>query len=121
MCSIDGDSDSLSEFRDISPIKSPMIDESATNLSYKVNGFTEHTHYYNNHTDSSHSRQNGIDYVTTPRRESNGSTNDKENKPQTNGGMSNGFHSSPLRSQLGLNLKSSNAAAKKATNLLQVS
>lgn len=121
VCSIDGDSDSLSEFRDISPIKSPMIDENATNLSYKVNGFSQNTNYYNNHqSDSSRPRQNGCDYAAN-RRESNGSSNDKENKPQTNGtAVSNGFHSSPSRSQLGLNLKPSNAAAKKASNSLSV-
>lgn len=97
-----------------------MIDESATNHSYKVNGFTENTNYYNNHTDTSHSRQNSIDDPMTNHRESNGSSYDKENKPQTNGISSNGIYSSPLRSQLGLNLKSSNSeAAKKVTNSFQ--
>lgn len=97
-----------------------MIDENATNLSYKVNGFTEYTNYYNQ--DIGHARQNGIDYATN-RRESNASTSDKENKSQTNdSGISNGFHhSSPSRSQLGLNLRSAtNSATKKPMNSLQV-
>lgn len=99
-------------------MKSPMVDESATNLSYKVNRFAENKIYYNSHTDTSHSRQSC--HKTTNHRESNGSSYDKENEPQINGFSSNGIHSSPLRSQLGLNLKSSNSgAAKKVTKSFQ--
>lgn len=120
--SIDGDSDSLSEFRDISPMKSPMIDETATNISYKVNGFALNSNVYSNQSSSNFS-PNGAVKQTTHRIESNGYCDGKENQNQnhTNGtDTSNGFHSSPLRSQLGLNLKSSTTPVKKPTNLLTV-
>lgn len=119
LSSIDGDSDSLSEFRDISPMKSPMIDETATNISYKMNGFAQNSNVYSNQS-SSNFMQNGVKQ-TTHRIESNGYYDGKENQNHTNGtDTSNGFHSSPLRSQLGLNLKSSTTTVKKSTNLLTV-
>lgn len=100
-----------------------MIDETATNISYKVNGFAHSTHVYSNQS-SSNFGQNGVK-PTTNRIESNGYCNgkEKENQNQTNGttAMSNGFHSSPIRSQLGLNLKSSTTpVVKQSTNLLTV-
>ena len=106
-------------------MKSPIIDETATNISYKVNGFAHNTNNYSNQS-SSNVRQNGVKPSTQQqqqidRKESNGFYNGKENQNQSNGTeLSNGFHSSPLRSQLGLNLKSSTASAKQPTNLLTV-
>lgn len=117
--SIDGDSDSLTEFRDISPMKSPIIDETATNISYKVNGYSQKSNVYSNQP-SLDNYQNGVkqQQLQTNNKESNSFSNGKENHNQTNGTeLSNGFHSSPLRSQLGLNLKSSTA---RSTNLLTV-
>lgn len=120
--SIDGDSDSLSEFRDISPMKSPIIDETATNISYKINGYSQNSNAYQS---SSNGRLNGVkqqpQQPQTNRKDANDFCNGKENQNQTNGTeLSNGFHSSPLRSQLGLNLKSSTTPVKKSTNLLTV-
>lgn len=111
--SIDGDSDSLSEFRDISPMKSPMIDETATNISYKVNGFAHNTHVYSNQS-SSNSRPNGLKQTNS--KESDGCYEKKENGTE----LSNGLHSSPLRSQLELNLKPSTTPVKKSINLYTV-
>lgn len=125
--SIDGDSDSLSEFRDVSPMKSPIIDETATNISYKVsNGYVQNSNSYGNQS-SSNFRQNGVkeqqqQQPQTNIKEVNGFCDGKENLNQTNGTepISNGFHGSPLRSQLGLNLKSSTTTVKKSTNPLTV-
>ena len=120
--SIDGDSDSLSEFRDISPMKSPMIDETATNMSYKVNGFAYTTHTHGNQS-SANGRSNGV--KKSHSKESNDGHYDRKENPhhQTNGSteLSNGIHSSPLRSQLGLNLKSSTTPVKKPINFMTVS
>lgn len=111
-------------------MKSPIIDETATNISYKVNGFAHNANNYSNQSSSNVRHQNGVKPLTqqpqqqqqTDRKESNGFYNGKENQNQSNGTeLSNGFHSSPLRSQLGLNLKSSTASAKQPTNLLTVS
>lgn len=123
--SIDGDSDSLSEFRDISPMKSPMIDETATNMSYKVNGFAYSTTNAHGNQSSGNGRSNGV--KKSHSKESNDSSHydRKENSHyQTNGcteQLSNGIHSSPLRSQLGLNLKSSTTPVKKPINPMTVS
>lgn len=100
-------------------MKSPMIDETATNISYKMNGFAQNSNVYSNQS-SSNFMQNGVKQ-TTHRIETNGYYDGKENQNHTNGtDTSNGFHSSPLRSQLGLNLKSSTTPVKKSTNLLTV-
>lgn len=109
--SIDGDSDSLSEFRDISPMKSPMIDETATNMSYKVNGFAHATNAQN-HGNQASANGRSISVKKSHSKDSNDSHCDRKENPhhQTNGSsteLSNGIHSSPLRTQLGLNLKSS--------------
>lgn len=96
-----------------------MIDETASNISYKVNGFSHSTHAYSNQS-SSNARQNGLKQTNS--KESDGSFEKKENHNQVNGTeLTNGFHSSPLRSQLGLNLKSSTTPVKKSINLLTVS
>lgn len=107
-------------------MKSPIIDETATNISYKVNGFAQNSNTYSNQSNSN-VRLNGMtepqhqQQLQTNRKESNGFCNGKENANQTNvTELSNGVHSSPLRSQLGLNLKSSTASVKKSTNLLTV-
>lgn len=96
-----------------------MIDETASNISYKVNGFSHNTHAYSNQS-SSNERRNGLKQTNS--KESDGSIEKKENHNQVNGTeLSNGFHSSPLRSQLGLNLKSSTTPVKKSISLLTVS
>lgn len=110
-------------------MKSPIIDETATNISYKVNGFAHNSNTYSNQS-SSNVHQNGVKQQPS---QTNGKemnvignryaslADSKENLNQTNGTeLSNGIHSSPLRSQLGLNLKSSTASVKKSTNLLPV-
>lgn len=96
-------------------MKSPMIDETATNISYKVNGFAHSTSTYGNQS-SAHSRSNGVKKSNS--KESNDSHYErKENSHhyQTNGSteLLNGLNNSPLRSQLGLNLKSSTTPVKK--------
>lgn len=106
--SIDGDSDSLSEFRDLSPIKSPLIDEQSINASIKTNG-----------------------YVKPSSQNKNQSVNKFLDKPGENSGESikqttvlNGGHASPLRSQLELNLKKNpmpSTVVPNTPNLLQVS
>lgn len=113
-----------------------MIDETATNISYKVNGFAQHsTNAYGNQS-SANSRSNGVKKSYS--KESNDSHFErKENSHhhqhhhhqqqqqhhQTNGSteLQNGIHSSPLRSQLGLNLKSSTTPVKKTINPMTVS
>lgn len=115
-------------------MKSPIIDETATNISYQLNGFAHNSNSYSGNQSNSNVRQNGLrqqqqqqqqhDQHQQPqinRKESNGFCDGKENQHQTNGTeLSNGFHSSPLRSQLGLNLKTSTTSVKKSTNLLTV-
>lgn len=91
-----------------------MIDETATNILYKVNGFAHNSNTYSNQS-SSNGRQNGL--KQTNGKDTNGFYDKKEPQNQTNGTeLTNGFHSSPLRSQLGLNLKSSTTPVKKSIN-----
>lgn len=99
-------------------MKSPMIDETATNISYKVNGFAHNTNTYSNQS-SSNGRQNGLKQMNG--KKSNDCFDGKDTQIQINGmENSNGFHSSPLRSQLGLNLKSSTTIARKSVNSFTV-
>lgn len=97
-------------------MKSPMIDETATNFSYKVNGFAHSTSAYGNQS-STHNRSNGVKKSNS--KDSNDSQYERKENPhyhQTNGSTelsTNGINSSPSRSQLGLNLKSSTTPVKK--------
>lgn len=95
--SIDGDSDSFSEFRDISPMKSPL-DEDAAGAAYRVNGHS----LSNDRTNYSYS--NGK--LTNGKPDtSNGSNFPSEASDRFPAG-----HGSPLRSQLGLNLRKNHSA-----------
>lgn len=91
-------------------MKSPLIDETATNMSYKVNGFAHATNVQA-HGNQSSANGRSISVKKSHSKDSNDSQCDRKENPhhQTNGSteLSNGIHSSPLRTQLGLNLKSS--------------
>lgn len=91
-------------------MKSPLIDETATNMSYKVNGFA-HTTNGQAHGNQASANGRSISVKKSHSKESNDSHCDRRENPHhhTNGSStehSNGVHSSPLRTQLGLNLKS---------------
>lgn len=85
-----------------------MIDENASNICYKMNGFSQNR---NNNQSNSGNRSN--DNVTVNK--------DKINEVCNNIELSNGVHSSPSRSQLGLNLKAPTVSVKKAQEDFQVS
>lgn len=129
--SVDDDSDSLSEFRDMSPMKSPMTDQNTASISFKLNGYS--------HSFSSNGQPGRI--FGEPDNMSNNKINrnclkhvdtshmvhtDCYSVAQKDSEMPNGSHGSPLRSQLGLNLKKNHpistttASALKSPNLLQV-
>lgn len=98
-----------------------MIDEHATNMSYKLNGFSQNANRCNNQTQMNghqaqmHQKSNSIKSPC----ETNGVHNSSDVKTLVNGAeLSNG--GSPLRSQLGLNLKSAAVSVKKSPNMLQV-
>lgn len=112
--SIDGDSDSLSEFRDISPIKSPLIDETASNASFKMNGFSQNRYSQLELNKRTNGRDMASDIGTSNGRHKN--TSDAENVID----LTNEVHSSPSRSQLGLNLKAPTLSIRKPVDDFQV-
>lgn len=120
-CSIDGDSDSLSEFRDISPMKSPAIDENTSGVSFKLNGhamnrFGGYSDGLTNGHTSNHIASHEDGKCTTAT--TNGCGDSKNHIANTSEQSSAG-HGSPLRSQLGLNLKKNNVTnARKTPNYL---
>lgn len=110
---MDGDSDSLSEFRDFSPIKSPL-DEDASGVSFQLNG-----HPYHNGNQSNRSGCN----LTNGRasNEKPEASNDSKTQ-QMNSDRFPAGHGSPLRSQLGLSLKQNHSVAtssKQSSNIVQ--
>lgn len=147
--SVDGDSDSMSECRGLSPLRSPSMNGGASSsISFLLNGSSKS---FENHQSTSGQssnikrpnsnsknqliQTNGIHYVNSTGNSSsthhyeqqNSSTceaNGANGKEYSNGyDKPNGSQGSPLRSQLGLNLKKSNSpasTAKKSPNLFQV-
>lgn len=94
-----------------------MIDENASNICYKMNGFSQNR---NNNQSNSGNRSN--DNVTANKDKTNEACYNANSKNQTNTiELSNGVHSSPLRSQLGLNLKAPTVSVKKVIEDFQVS
>lgn len=96
-----------------------MIDENATNMTYKMNGFAQNSsNRFSNQSEMNGHQQNS----QKSEAKTNGVHDHNETKVQANGSeLSNGCHGSPLRSQLGLNLKAPTVSVKKTPNLLQVS
>ena len=102
--SIDGDSDSISDFRIVSPMTNGDVPSSMNGDSNHQNGLASPTN--SKLTNGSKINQNGLDPV--------GNTNSKNCDTLANGSSSNGKDNivingngqgSPLRSQLGLKLK----------------
>lgn len=140
---MDGDSDSLSECRALSPLRSPITHDISLRLNGSAHSFAAHQSLNSNRVDKIHQHHltNGklqTNKGSTSSNQTNGSCNNHQNlgstscssskinhdhshnsfcdtngsKEYTNGvETSNGCQGSPLRSQLGLKLKKSNAPA----------
>lgn len=109
----------------MSPMKSPMIDENASGVSFKVNGHAVNRfHAYsdgmtNGHTSNHNASKEGGKWTTATN--GYGDMNDAKNPIMSTDEHSRAGHGSPLRSQLGLNLKKNNtsmANTRKTPNYL---
>lgn len=107
----------MSEFRDISPIKSPLIDETASNVSFKMNGFSQNRYSQLDINKRTNGKESASDIGKL-----NGRHKSVENDNQCNViDLTNEAHSSPSRSQLGLNLKAPTVSIRKPVDDFQVS
>lgn len=147
---MDGDSDSLSEFRDFSPMKSPTtLNECSSSISFTLNGsslddseitYRHSRQQINVNTENSYASINhqtpvqnqpfnetikvetaSVSKTQHQHIHQNGISETNDTKELVNGvDMSNGSQGSPLRSQLGLNLKKthtqSSVKGKKTTS-----
>lgn len=108
----------MSEFRDISPIKSPLIDETASNVSFKMNGFSQNRYSQLDVNKRTNGKETTSDIGKLNGRHKPIADNDNQCNVID---LTNEAHSSPSRSQLGLNLKAPTVSIRKPLDDFQVS